>query len=1016
MKRRLDLTESRTNSADDTVSLSLKNTLIASKDCQCLVTIRSQFQLTYFAYLDSPQVSKRNQCLLELTKNILQLTVQNQSHVVERLLDRFDIEEHKGLKVMIVLVFQKISALPHFNPVLLLGKLVSFLSSKSTKVRCQLYKAITNLLKTRQVILNPTTEEQLQRLFDRVLEELSESHHRIRSECVSLLSVLPKVFANYKGARNGSNKIMSEMEVQSVISKYVLDADPRVRRSSLNALVEIHLCGYPLDQPLYYLAVQSLSDDFEEVRLRGLDLVWSLCSLYPDYTMPLANENLRKKVRLIDDAFSRVCDLVNDVSVVVRTKACVMLASYHDVEPNILAQTFSKQIMSRLKHRIPGNQTEQHDQSRYSKQNKDNQGKWNNLGKDSGPKKGNSKIRASGDINVNDDEFRVLDSGACGAFIHGLEDEYQEVRSAAIDSICELCMYHESLIKQAVICLVDMFNDEIDKIRINAIQSLRKIGSKTTLNFNSEELEVTLGAFEDSDKMAREAAHDLMKVTRLYSAEDLEKLLLALMANVKRYPEDKLSILRCLCEVGKKHDDYIESLVPSLLHLDKRYIAREQPVSDYSYTANAVLIINACATNPNILSMLPPHMMSHFSYYKRKYADCVPDLHEIIKNNVVSMGDGVNYVPSQLSLSVTESMMVDVEDYISITMTMITTLHDQVKRLDFDAALATLVAAHRSLEYIATLNSIHSETSYLAILYLRCYQIVIQARKNQTSSLYAITAQKTAASLFQYSYQMQYSFLGLPTETLQAAMYFRLLGNMIWLFGVMKQGPTSTTSPVTIQNMIHAFVCRVDVIQKNFSPDFPYYTAIVNLRSNLTKALNRPTTVNMASLHAFITDFLPLDIGFTKAVKRTWSVIISPTPNLDKPVKFDPIFPVELKFEATLSHALDISQIGIEVILPDQTSLFFWPSSSQFIPTFSDCHKLITSVSLHLSTWKETDTLTCRIVRSFDPDLAGLDNYITRFSDSSSKSAIPSTSIPGIQNFSTIVISEHLVIHLSPMS
>jgi hypothetical protein len=56
-----------------------------------------------------------------------------------------------------------------------------------------------------------------------------------------------------------------------------------------------------------------------------------------------------------------------------------------------------------------------------------------------------------------------------------------------------------------------MFNDEIDKIRVNAIQSLRKIGSRTTLEFNSEELEVALGAFEDSDRVAREAAHDLMK-------------------------------------------------------------------------------------------------------------------------------------------------------------------------------------------------------------------------------------------------------------------------------------------------------------------------------------------------------------------------------------------------------------------------------------------------------------------------------------------------------------------------
>ncbi|KAI8344171.1 armadillo-type protein [Chlamydoabsidia padenii] len=985
-------------------STSVDSTITFPKDYKCLVNIRTQLQLARLSDLGSPQVFERTQCLLELTKNVLHLNVQTQAHIVNLLLCRFYAEERNDLKIMIILVLQKVAPLPHINPVLLLGQFISFLSSKSTKVRCQLYKSITCILKSRQVILDSLTRTQLHDLFELVLKELSEAHHRIRSECVTLLSVLPKVFTNFKGPVDNNIKIMSELETQTVISKYVLDADPRVRKNALNALVEMHLCGCVMDQPLYYLAVQSLSDDFEEVRLRALDLVWSLCSLYPNFTMPLANEHVKEKVRLIDDAFSRVCDLVNDVSVVVRTKACVMLASYHDVEPLVLRQTFSKQIMSRLKRRIPrrGAHPDATGGKNASKQEK------------------NTRIQASGDINFNSEEFRVLDSGACGAFIHGLEDEYQEVRNAAIDSICELCMYHVSLVKQAVLCLVDMFNDEIDKIRVNAIQSLRKIGSRTTLEFNSEELEVALGAFEDSDKVAREAAHDLMKVTRLYNAKDLEKLLVALMANVKRYPEDKLSILRCLCEVGKKHDDYIETLVPGLFQLDKRYIAREQPVADFTYTSNVILIINACINNSSILSMLPPYMISHFTYYKRKYADCVPDLQDIFKNTSTSHVDGVHLPPSQLSMSITDSMMVDVEEYISVTMSMLKTLHDQVKRLDFNAALTTLVAAQRNLEYVSTLDSIHAETSYLAILYLKCYKIVIQARKNQSSASYASVAQTAASSLLQYAYKIQYSFLGLPTETLQATMYFRLLANMIWFFGVLKEVPTSTSSPTTIRNMLYAFVCRIDAVQKYFSPGLSYYTAIVDLRSNLLKTSNQPTTVNMSLLHSFITDFLPHDIEFTTAVKRTWSFIISPIANPDKPIKFNSTFPVELKIEAEISHALDTSQIGIEVIQPDHTSVYVWPPSGQFIPTYSNCHKLVTSVYLTLSTWKEPGVLTCRIVRSFDPDIPGLDNYIMKSPTSSSNNLVKGSPkmmpIPTVQHFSTIVISDPLSIYLTPLS
>lgn len=152
--------------------------------------------------------------------------------------------------------------------------------------------------------------------------------------------------------------------------------------------------------------------------------------------MPLANEHVKQKVRLIDDAFSRVCDLVNDVSVVVRTKACVMLASYHDVEPVVLEQTFSKQIMSRLKHKIRNNTSSPISSKGSMKQEVTTASlsatTFANPFLYALCAQKNTRIQASGDINFNSEEFRVLDSGACGAFIHGLEDEYQEVRNAAI--------------------------------------------------------------------------------------------------------------------------------------------------------------------------------------------------------------------------------------------------------------------------------------------------------------------------------------------------------------------------------------------------------------------------------------------------------------------------------------------------------------------------------------------------------------------------------------------------------
>jgi integrator complex subunit 4 len=53
---------------------------------------------------------------------------------------------------------------------------------------------------------------------------------------------------------------------------------------------------------------------------------------------------------------------------------------------------------------------------------------------------------------------------ACGAFVHGLEDEFYEVREASIKAICKLCLCSVPLATKALDFLADMFNDEIDSV------------------------------------------------------------------------------------------------------------------------------------------------------------------------------------------------------------------------------------------------------------------------------------------------------------------------------------------------------------------------------------------------------------------------------------------------------------------------------------------------------------------------------------------------------------------------
>ena len=72
-------------------------------------------------------------------------------------------------------------------------------------------------------------------------------------------------------------------------------------------------------------------------------------------------------------------------------------------------------------------------------------------------------------------QVTLMHSGSCGAFVHSLEDEYMEVRSAAVKSMGQLCAVSPGFATLSLDYLVDMFNDEIESVRLLAINCLRQV-------------------------------------------------------------------------------------------------------------------------------------------------------------------------------------------------------------------------------------------------------------------------------------------------------------------------------------------------------------------------------------------------------------------------------------------------------------------------------------------------------------------------------------------------------------
>lgn len=115
-----------------------------------------------------------------------------------------------------------------------------------------------------------------------------------------------------------------------------------------------------------------------------------------------------------------------------------------------------------------------------------------------------------------EDSESMIPSGACGAFVTGLEDEYlckyisasrfadqatflivfSAVRNASIDAVSNLAAGCPSFAQNALDFLADMFNDEIEEVRLNAIKSLRRLCSHIVLKV--DQMEVILNALDVS--------------------------------------------------------------------------------------------------------------------------------------------------------------------------------------------------------------------------------------------------------------------------------------------------------------------------------------------------------------------------------------------------------------------------------------------------------------------------------------------------------------------------------------
>lgn len=439
------------------------------------------------------------------------------------------------------------------------------------------------------------------RLVGIAKENLKDTSHQVKRRCLELISNLYPVFTE----SDPSPEVVADAEATiKLVGAYTHAEDARVRCEAFQSLLTLQERGHTLNASLYDLVCPALSDDYEIVRQVALKLVWLLGNKYPENTVTL-QDNVTT-VRLVDDAFIRICSAVNDLCMQVRALACSLLGTTRLVSDRFLLQTLDKQLMSNMKKKTSG-----HERGAELVRS----GAWAS---------GRRWAEDAPGALLSEGSVQLLPGGAAGAFVHGLEDEYMEVRTAAVDAVCQLSLENSVFATTSLDFLVDMFNDEIEDVRLRAIDSLTKISHHIVLR--EDQLETILGALEDFSMDVREGLHRMLGSCTVASKTCLEMCIDKILDNLKKYPQDKRSTFRCVQRMGSAHASLVLPLTARLLALHPFFDMPEPDVDDSAYLCVLILVLNAAQHCSTMLPLFEEHTIKHYSYLRDTMPHLVPFL------------------------------------------------------------------------------------------------------------------------------------------------------------------------------------------------------------------------------------------------------------------------------------------------------------------------------------------------------------------------------------------------------
>ncbi|KAF5476340.1 hypothetical protein F2P56_008068 [Juglans regia] len=296
---------------------------------------------------------------------------------------------------------------------------------------------------------------------------------------------------------------------------FTRDPYPYVRKTALDGLVGLSKPGVVEDldmiQGCYCRAVELLLDTEDYVRSAAVRAVsaWGLM---------LVAFNLETKLYWSDNLFVKLCSMGRDMSMEVRVEAFDALGKIEIVSADILLQTLSKRV--------------------------------------SGTTKG---MGSFGQCPAAEVESSA--SSVAGVLVHGLEDEFYEVRKSTCHSLRTLTIISAEFSEKALNLLMDVLNDDSMYVRLQALETMLHMATYGLLKVQGTHMHMFLGSLMDGNMSIRSATRKILKLVKLPNIETFKLSVDGIIDNLERHPQDEADIFSVLFHIGRNHGKFGMSII-----------------------------------------------------------------------------------------------------------------------------------------------------------------------------------------------------------------------------------------------------------------------------------------------------------------------------------------------------------------------------------------------------------------------------------------------------------------------